>query len=51
MSKAILIAVACLALASVNIAGFKYLGIFGFFVTAASIPFAEQLLGMISALP
>ena len=51
MNKAVLIGVACLSLALVNIAGFKYLGIFGFFVTAASIPFAEKLLEMISVMP
>lgn len=51
MIKGILIALACVLLAVVNIAAFKYLEIFAFFVTAASIPFAQRLLEMISALP
>ena len=50
MNKEVLILIAMGALAVVNIAGFKYLGIFGLFVTAASVPFAEKLLDMISAL-
>jgi uncharacterized membrane protein YeiB len=47
MDKSILVGVAILGLAAVNIAGFKYLGIFGFFVTAASVPFAQRILDII----
>jgi hypothetical protein len=51
MNKATLIVIACAALVLVNIAGFKYLGIFGLFVTGACYPLAEKLLEMISGLP
>jgi hypothetical protein len=51
MNKDSLVLIACLSLAAVNIAGFKYLGVFGLFVTAASVPFAEKLLTIISTLP
>jgi hypothetical protein len=47
MDKAILVGAAILGLAAVNVAGFKYIGLFGFFVTAASIPFAQRLLDII----
>lgn len=47
MDKSILIGAAIAGLAAVNIAGFKYLGLLGFFVTAASIPFAQRLLDII----
>jgi len=36
-----------LALTAVNIAAFRYLGLFAFFVTAASIPFAKEILELI----
>lgn len=47
MDKAILVGAAIAGLAAVNIAGFKYMGIFGFFVTTASIPFAHRILEII----
>lgn len=39
--------IAFVCLAWVNVAAFRYLGFFAFFVTAASIPFVERLLGIL----
>lgn len=47
MDKTILVGLALICLAAVNVAGFKYIGLFGFFVTAASIPFAQRILDII----
>lgn len=47
MDKSILVGAAIVGLAAVNIAGFRYVGIFGFFVTAASVPFVHRILNII----
>tara|TARA_R100000951_G_scaffold116766_1_gene130579 strand:+ start:19460 stop:19615 length:156 start_codon:yes stop_codon:yes gene_type:complete len=39
-----------IGLVAINIAAFRYIGLFGFFVTAASIPYADKILGMIEKL-
>ena len=46
----ILLVIYIVGLASVNIAAFRHLGLLGLFVTAASVPFAERILGMIDKL-
>jgi hypothetical protein len=51
MDKSIVICFAIAALTLMNIVAFRYMGILAFFVTAASIPFAQELLKMIGHLP
>lgn len=40
----IILGLGILGLAAVNIAAIRYMGIFAFFVLAASFPFAEKIL-------
>lgn len=47
MSQSALLCVFMLLLAWVNVSAFRYLGLFGFLVTAASIPFANRILDVI----
>ena len=50
MEKVVLVSVACISLAAVNVVAFRCLGIFGLFVTAASVPFANKILDIIAVL-
>lgn len=47
MDKSVLLIAAMAGLVIVNVAAFRYLGFFAFFVTAASIPFAQRILEII----
>lgn len=46
-TKAILVGLSIVGLVVVNIAAFKYLSFFGFFFTAACIPFVERIFNII----
>jgi hypothetical protein len=48
MNKAILVGIACLSLALVNIAAYIWLGLFGIFITMGTLPIAEKILEIIS---
>lgn len=50
IDKSMLIGLAMIAIVVLNIGAFKYVGLFGFIVTAASVPFAHKLLEMIEKL-
>lgn len=47
MDKSILIGLAIVALAGVNIAAFRYMGFIGLLFAAASFPLAKELLNII----
>ena len=48
MNEHVLIIVLVCAICAVNIAAFKYIGLFGFFVSAASIPFIDKVFDIIN---